>query len=97
MAGVRSVMPPRISVRPGTRANSCAVRAIRPIGMSYLKYTYDNGDPCGIRTRDLLDENQISWTTRRRGQFQRRIMVSHLLEPVQLGKKPKRQPRNFAT
>lgn len=25
------------------------------------------GDPCGIRTRDLLDENQISWTTRRRG------------------------------
>ena len=26
-----------------------------------------DGDPCGIRTRDLLDENQISWTTRRRG------------------------------
>src|SRR6185437_10363280 len=27
------------------------------------------GDPCGIRTRDLLDENQISWTTRRRGRL----------------------------
>jgi hypothetical protein len=28
---------------------------------------HDTGDPGGIRTRDLLDENQISWTTRRRG------------------------------
>jgi hypothetical protein len=24
------------------------------------------GDPGGVRTRDLLDENQVSWTTRRR-------------------------------
>ena len=27
----------------------------------------NSGDPCGIRTRDLQDENLMSWTTRRRG------------------------------
>ena len=30
--------------------------------MPFLK----NGDSGGVRTRDFLDENQTSWTTRRR-------------------------------
>jgi hypothetical protein len=32
-----------------------------------LRLSYLFGDPCGVRTRDFLDENQMSWTTRRRG------------------------------
>jgi hypothetical protein len=33
----------------------------------YLLFVF--GDPCGIRTRDLQDENLMSKTTRRRGRF----------------------------
>ena len=43
-----------------------------------------DGDPCGIRTRDLQDENLMSWTARRRGQSFDSWMLTYQIISVHL-------------
>lgn|GEM_PF-7116065 len=41
------------------------------------------GDPGGSRTRDLLDENQMSWTTRRRDRIVANKPIHHTITGVE--------------